>query len=168
MGNEISRSSELASWLNAVATIRERAKNEPLEFIQKSMLNRAEVLESAARRCFEQRKTTRVEFMNFLKGLKPEMNILSAVMNIPRIAKVCGRICSPIDLPQRIQDKVQPMVVSEFHDEIQQTQLSRSCVKHKWASNRKSQFAVCTKCGCIGNKPDIPTLALGQVQRQVL
>ena len=72
MGNEISRSSGLASWLNAVATIRERAKNEPLEFIQKSMLNRAEVLESAARRCFEQRKTTRVEFMNFLKGLKPE------------------------------------------------------------------------------------------------
>ena len=72
MGNEISRSSELASWLNAVATIRERAKNEPLEFIQKSMLNRAEILESAARRCFEQRKTTRVEFMHFLKGLKPE------------------------------------------------------------------------------------------------
>lgn len=62
MGNEISRSSELASWLNAVATIRERAKNEPLEFIQKSMLNRAEVLESAALRCFEQRKTTHVEF----------------------------------------------------------------------------------------------------------
>lgn len=72
MGNEISRSSELASWLNAVATIRERAKNEPLEFIQKSMLNRAEILESAVRRCFEQRKTTRVEFMNFLKELKPE------------------------------------------------------------------------------------------------
>lgn len=72
MGNEISRSSELASWLNAIATIRERAKNEPLEFIQKSMLNRAEILESAVRRCFEQRKTTRVEFMNFIKKLKPE------------------------------------------------------------------------------------------------
>ena len=70
MGNDISRSSELASWLNAVAIMRERAKNEPLEFIQKSI--RAEILESAARRCFEQRKTTRVEFMNFLKGLKPE------------------------------------------------------------------------------------------------
>lgn len=62
MGTEISRSSELASWLNAVATIRERAKNEPLEFIQKSILNRAEVLESAVRRCFAQRKTTHVEF----------------------------------------------------------------------------------------------------------
>lgn len=72
MGNEISRSSELTAWLNAVATIRERAKNEPLEFIQKSMLNRAEILESAVRRCFEQRKTTRVEFMNFIKELKPE------------------------------------------------------------------------------------------------
>ena len=72
MGNEISRSSELTAWLNAVATIRERAKNEPLEFIQKSMLNRAEILESAVRRCFEQRKTTRVEFMNFIKKLKPE------------------------------------------------------------------------------------------------
>ena len=72
MGNDTSRSSELASWLNAVATIRERAKNEPLEFIQKSMLNRAEILESAVRRCFEQRKTTRVEFMNFIKKLKPE------------------------------------------------------------------------------------------------
>lgn len=72
MGNEISRSSELASWLNAVATIRERAKNEPLEFIQKSMLNRAEILESAARRCFEHRELTRVDFMHFLKGLKPE------------------------------------------------------------------------------------------------
>lgn len=72
MGNEISRSSELASWLNAIATIRERAKNEPLDFIQKSMLNRAELLESAVRRCFEQRKTTRVDFMQFLKGLKPE------------------------------------------------------------------------------------------------
>lgn len=72
MGTEISRSSELASWLNAIATIRERAKNEPLEFIQKSMLNRAEILESAVRRCFEQRKNTRVEFMNFLKELKSE------------------------------------------------------------------------------------------------
>ena len=96
------------------------------------------------------------------------MNILSAVMNIPRIAK--GTRANPLllGLTQRVQDKVQPMVVSEFHDELQQTQLSRSCVKHKWASNRKSQFAVCTKCGRIGNKPDIPTLALGQVQRQVL
>lgn len=72
MGNEISRSSELVAWLDAVATIRERAKNEPLGFIQKSMLNRAEILESAVRRCFEQRKTTRVEFMNFIKGMKPE------------------------------------------------------------------------------------------------
>ena len=72
MGNEIGRSSELASWLNAVATMRERAKNEPLEFIQKSILNRAEILESAARRCFEHRETSRVEFMNFLKELKPE------------------------------------------------------------------------------------------------
>ena len=72
MGNEISRSSELASWLDAIATIRERAKNEPLEFIQKSMLNRAEILESAARRCFERRELTRVDFMNFLKELKPE------------------------------------------------------------------------------------------------
>lgn len=66
------RSSELAAWLNAAQEIRNRAKVEPLEFIQKSMLNRAEILESAARRCFEQRKTTRVEFMNFLKKLKPE------------------------------------------------------------------------------------------------
>ena len=66
------RSSELAAWLNAAQEIRNRAKVEPLEFIQKSMLNRAEILESAARRCFEQRKTTRVEFMNFLKELKPE------------------------------------------------------------------------------------------------
>ena len=72
MGNEISRSSELASWLDAIATIRERAKSEPLEFIQKSMLNRAEILESAARRCFERRELTRVDFMNFLKELKPE------------------------------------------------------------------------------------------------
>lgn len=72
MGNEISRSSELTAWLDAIATIRERAKNEPLELIQKSMLNRAEILESAVRRCFEQRKTTRVEFMNFIKGMKPE------------------------------------------------------------------------------------------------
>lgn len=72
MGGEISRSSELVSWLQVVATIRERARNEPLEFIQKSMLNRAEILESAARRCFEQRKATRVEFMDFLKELKPE------------------------------------------------------------------------------------------------
>ena len=96
------------------------------------------------------------------------MNILSAVMNMPRIAK--GTRANPLllGLPQRVQDKIQPMVVSEFHDEIQQTQFSRSCVKHKWASNRKSQFAVCTKCGRIGNKPNIPTLALGQVQRQVL
>lgn len=66
------RSSELAAWLNAAQEIRNRAKVEPLEFIQKSMLNRAEILESAARRCFEQRKTSRVEFMNFLKELKPE------------------------------------------------------------------------------------------------
>lgn len=66
------RSSELAAWLKAAQEIRNRAKVEPLEFIQKSMLNRAEILESAARRCFEQRKTTRVEFMNFLKELKPE------------------------------------------------------------------------------------------------
>lgn len=96
------------------------------------------------------------------------MNILSAVMNMPRIAK--GTRANPLllGLTQRVQDKIQPMVVSEFHDEIQQTQLSRPCVKHKWASNRKSQFAVCTKCGHIGKKPDIPTLALGQVQRQVL
>ena len=72
MGNEISRSSELTAWLNAVATIRERAKNEPLEFIQKSMLNRAEILESAARRCFERRELTRVDFMHFIKGMKPE------------------------------------------------------------------------------------------------
>jgi len=72
MGNEINRSSELVAWLDAVATIRERAKNEPLEFIQKSMLNRAEILESAARRCFERRELTRVDFMNFLKELKPE------------------------------------------------------------------------------------------------
>lgn len=72
MGNEISRSSELVAWLDAVATIRERAKNEPLGFIQKSMLNRAEILESAARRCFERRELTRVDFMNFIKKLKPE------------------------------------------------------------------------------------------------
>lgn len=68
----VKRSSELTAWLDAIATIRERAKNEPLEFIQKSMFNRAEILESAVRRCFEQHKTTRVEFMNFIKGLKPE------------------------------------------------------------------------------------------------
>lgn len=96
------------------------------------------------------------------------MNILSAVMNIPRPDKGMWADLFLTVLPQRVQDKVQPMVVSEFHDEIQQTQFSRSCVKHKWASNRKSQFAVCTKCGRIGNKPNIPTLALGQVQRQVL
>lgn len=96
------------------------------------------------------------------------MNILYAVVNMPRIAK--GTRANPLllGLTQRVQDKIQPVVVSEFHDEIQQTQFGRSCVKHKWASNRKSQFAVCTKCGRIGNKPDIPTLALGQVQRQVL
>ena len=96
------------------------------------------------------------------------MNIPSAVMNIPRTAKGTWADLFIIGLLQHVQDKVQPMVVSEFHDEIQQTQLSRSCVKHKWTSNRKSQFAVCTKCGRIGNKPNIPTLALGQVQRQVL
>ena len=96
------------------------------------------------------------------------MNILSAVMRTPTTDKGMWAGLFLLGLPQRVQDKVQPMVVSEFHDEIQQTQLSRSCVKHKWASNRKSQFAVCTKCGRIGNKPDIPTLALGQVQRQVL
>ena len=72
MGNDTSRSSELTAWLDAIATIRERAKNEPLEFIQKSMLNRAEILESAARRCFERRELTRVDFMNFIKGMKPE------------------------------------------------------------------------------------------------
>ena len=96
------------------------------------------------------------------------MNILSAVVNIPRTDKGMWAGLFLLGLPQRVQDKVQPMVVSEFHDEIQQTQLSRSCVKHKWTSNRKSQFAVCTRCGRIGNKPNIPTLALGQVQRQVL
>ena len=96
------------------------------------------------------------------------MNILSAVVNIPRTDKGMWAGLFLLGLPQRVQDKVQPMVVSEFHDEIQQTQLSRSCVKHKWTSNRKSQFAVCTRCGRIGSKPDIPTLALGQVQRQVL
>ena len=96
------------------------------------------------------------------------MNILSAVMRTPTTVKGMWADLFLTRLPQRVQDKVQPMVVSEFHDEIQQTQLSRSCVKHKWASNRKSQFAVCTKCGRIGNKPNIPTLALGQVQRQVL
>lgn len=58
----VKRSSELAAWLNAAQEIRNRAKNEPLEFIQKSILNRAEVLESAVRRCFAQRKTTHVEF----------------------------------------------------------------------------------------------------------
>lgn len=96
------------------------------------------------------------------------MSILSAVMNMPRPDKGMWADLFPIGLPQHVQDQVQPMVVSEFHDEIQQTQLSRSCVKHKWTSNRKSQFAVCTKCGRIGSKPNIPTLALGQVQRQVL
>lgn len=96
------------------------------------------------------------------------MNILSAAMNMPRIAKGMWADLCLLGLSQRVQDKVQPMVVSEFHDEIQQTQLGRPCVKHKWVSNRKSQFAVCTKCGRIGNKPNIPTLALGQVQRQVL
>lgn len=96
------------------------------------------------------------------------MNILPDVMNIPRPDKGMWADLFLTGLPQSVQDKIQPMVVSEFHDEIQQTQLSRPCVKHKWASNRKSQFAVCTKCGHIGKKPDIPTLALGQVQRQVL
>lgn len=95
------------------------------------------------------------------------MNTLSAVMNMPRTAKGMWVDLFLLGLPQRVQDKVQPMVISEFHDELQQTQLSRSCVKHKWVSSRKSQFAVCTRCGRIGYKPNIPTLALGQVQRQV-
>lgn len=95
------------------------------------------------------------------------MNILSAVMNMPRTAKGLWDDLFLIGLPQRVQDKVQPTVVSEFHDEIQQTQLGRSCVKHKWASNRKSQFAVCTKCRRIGQKPSLPTLALGAIQSQV-
>lgn len=96
------------------------------------------------------------------------MNILSAVMRTPTTAKGMWADLFLIGLPQSVQDKVQPMVVSEFHDEIQQTKLIRSCVKHKWASNPKSQFAVCTKCGRIGQKPNLSTLALGQVQRQVL
>lgn len=95
------------------------------------------------------------------------MNILSAVMNMPRTVKGMWADLFLTGLPQRVQDKVQPRVVSEFHDEIQQTQLSRSCVKHKWASNRKSQFAVCTKCGRIGQKPTLPTLAIGSIQSQV-
>lgn len=95
------------------------------------------------------------------------MNILSAVMNMPRTDKGMWADLFLFGLPQRVQDKVQPMVVSEFHDELQQTQFGRSCVKHKWASNRKSQFAVCTKCGRIGQKPNLPTLALGSIQSQV-